>query len=57
LILSIEEPLMMESQAGQPERLEPWDLAVLSDGSTRLSKLEPRKESAPSAVFFAAVYR
>jgi uncharacterized protein len=56
LIFSFEEPLMMESQAGQPEKLEPWDLALLTEGITLISKLKPHKESAPGAVFFAAIY-
>jgi hypothetical protein len=57
LILSIAEPLMVDVGAGQPERLEPWDLAVLSEASAQIAKPAPCKDSAPGAVFFAAVYR
>jgi uncharacterized protein len=56
LIFSIEEPLMMDVGSGQVETLEPWDLAVLSEGSTHVRKLESGTGSAPSAVFFAAIY-
>ena len=54
LIFSIEEPLMLDVGAGEPERLEPWDLAILSEGSVRAGKTQPRQGS--SAVFLAAVY-
>jgi len=56
LIVGIEEPLMLNLGAGESEQLEPWDLAVLSAGSARVSKPEPNKASAPSAVFFATIY-
>lgn len=56
LIVGIEEPLMLNLGAGGSEQLEPWDLAVLSAGSARLSKPKHCKASAPSAVFFAAIY-
>jgi environmental stress-induced protein Ves len=55
LIFSIEDPLLLTSDAGATQRLEPWDLAVLSHGGGRVSKLEPDHLSAPSAVFFATI--
>jgi uncharacterized protein len=55
LIFSIETPLLLESDAGDTVRLEPWDLAMVSHGAARLSRIEPDKLSAPSAVFFATI--
>ena len=55
LIFSIADPLLLECDAGEAVRLEPWDLAVLSQGGARLSKMEPDHYSAPSAVFFATI--
>lgn len=55
LILSIADPMLLQSDAGETVRLEPWDLAVLSQGSARLGKAEPAAQSAPSAVFFATI--
>jgi hypothetical protein len=55
LIFSIADPLLLECDAGETVRLEPWDLAVLSQGGARLSKMEPDHYSAPSAVFFATI--
>jgi uncharacterized protein len=56
LIFSIEEALTMDAGSGETEKLEPWDLAVLSDGRTHVGKMQSRTDSAPSAVFFAAIY-
>jgi environmental stress-induced protein Ves len=55
LILSIADPMLLQSDAGETVRLEPWDLAVLSHGSARLGTLKPVALSAPSAVFFATI--
>jgi len=55
LIFSIEEPLLLMSDAGETQRLEPWDLAVLSHGGTQISKTQAGELSAPSAVFFATI--
>jgi environmental stress-induced protein Ves len=55
LILSIADPMLLQSDAGETVRLEPWDLAVLSRGSVRLGTLKPAALSAPSAVFFATI--
>jgi len=54
LIFSVEAPLLVEGAGFEPVRLEPWDLAVVSQGSARLSRIEP-DASKPSAVFFATI--
>jgi environmental stress-induced protein Ves len=55
LIFSIEAPLLLEGDAGEPVRLEPWDLAVFSQGTVRLGRIDPDPISLPSAVFFATI--
>lgn len=55
LIFSVAAPLLLETDAAEPVRLEPWDLAVVSHGTARLSRIEPDKLSSPSAVFFATI--
>lgn len=55
LIFSIADPMLLQSDAGETVRLEPWDLAVLSRGSVRLGTLKPAALSAPTAVFFATI--
>jgi len=55
LIFSVEAPLLLHGDAGQPVRLEPWDLAVFSQGSVGLSRIETDPKSLPSAVFFATI--
>ncbi len=55
LIFAIETPLSLAFEYGGSARLEPWDLAVISQGLVRLSGIEPAKFSAPSAVFFATI--
>jgi environmental stress-induced protein Ves len=55
LIFSLEAPLLLEGDAGEPMRLEPWDLAVFSQGTVRLSRIEPEPLAATSAVFFATI--
>jgi uncharacterized protein len=55
LIFSVEAPLLVEGAGLEPVRLEPWDLAVLSQGSARLGRIEPDASSKPSAVFFATI--
>ena len=54
LIFGIDAPLMLCGDSGEPVRLEPWDLAVMSGGA-RLSRIEPDDLSAPSLVFFATI--
>ena len=55
LIFSLEDPLLLTSDAGETQTLEPWDLAVLAQCGARISKLPPADLSAPSAVFFATI--
>jgi uncharacterized protein len=55
LIFSVEAPLLLHGDAGEPVRLEPWDLAVFSQGTVGLGRIEPDPLSAPSAVFFATI--
>jgi environmental stress-induced protein Ves len=55
LIFSLEDPLLLTSDAGESQKLEPWDLAVLAQCGARISKLAPANLSAPSAVFFATI--
>jgi len=55
LIFSVEAPLLLDGDAGEPVRLEPWDLAVFAQGPVRLRRIEPDPLSAPSAVFFTSI--
>jgi environmental stress-induced protein Ves len=55
LIFSISHPLMFQGDAGDALRLEPWDLAVVTDSGGRLSKIEPDHPTASCAVFFATI--
>jgi environmental stress-induced protein Ves len=55
LIFGIEAPLLLERDGFEPVRLEPWDLAVVSQGSARLSRIGSGASSTPSAVFFATI--
>ena len=55
LIFSLEAPLLLDGGAGEPVRLEPWDLAVFSQDTVRLRRIEADPLSAPSAVFFATI--
>ncbi len=57
LIFGIESPLSLESDAGETVRLEPWDLAVLSQGSARLDNINPDQRTTASAVFIATISR
>jgi environmental stress-induced protein Ves len=55
LIFSVEAPLLLDSDAGEPVTLQPWDLAVVSQGTARLSRIGAGQLSVPSAVFFATI--
>lgn len=55
LIFSLEAPLSLQDDAGETVRLEPWDLAVLSDGGARFDRMTPAAHSAPGAVFIATI--
>ena len=54
LIFSLEDALSIDAGDGKSLRLEPWDLAVLSQGSARLNRMTPDKPAA-SAVFIATI--
>jgi uncharacterized protein len=55
LIFSVEAPLLLHGDAGEPVRLEPWDLAIFSQGTVGVSRIEPEPLSLPSAVFIATI--
>ncbi|HEY2779773.1 MAG TPA: HutD family protein [Steroidobacteraceae bacterium] len=54
LIFSLEDPVSIDSAAGESQRLEPWDLALLSQGSARLNRIMADTPAA-SAVFIATI--
>jgi environmental stress-induced protein Ves len=55
LIFSIGHPLMFQSDTGDALRLEPWDLAVVTESGGRLRKIEPDHPTASCAVLFATI--
>jgi environmental stress-induced protein Ves len=55
LIFSLAAALALGDETGAATRLEPWDLAVLSQGAVRLRTLEPGALSVPNAVFIATI--
>ena len=55
LIFSLEAPLLLGGGTGESARLEPWDLAVLSQGDARLDIIGPEASSRPAAVFIASI--
>jgi uncharacterized protein len=55
LIFSIEGCVMIESDAGEITKLEPWDLAILAGSGGRLRQMNGDDSAAPSAVFFATI--
>jgi uncharacterized protein len=55
LIFGILDPLRLGGSAGESARLEPWDLAILTDCSAHLSQMAELKDSAPSPVFIATI--
>jgi environmental stress-induced protein Ves len=54
LIFGILDPLCLDSTGGSA-RLEPWDLAILTDYSAHLSQMAELENSAPSPVFIATI--
>lgn len=54
LIFAIQGAFSLDS-GRQSTRLEPWDLAILQEGSALLSKMARGEISAPSAVFIATI--
>ena len=55
LIFSLEAPLLLGGGTGESARLEPWDLAVLSQGDARLDIMGLESLSRPAAVFIASI--
>jgi uncharacterized protein len=55
LIFSIVAPLSLRCESGGFARLEPWDLAVLSNGRARMANIYEGNSALPSAVFFATI--
>jgi environmental stress-induced protein Ves len=54
LIFGIQHPLSLEG-GGESARLEPWDLAILTNCSVHLSQMAHLEDSAPGAVFIATI--
>ena len=55
LIFSLAGALALADETGATTRLDPWDLAVLSQGAVRLKTLESAALSVPNAVFIATI--
>jgi uncharacterized protein len=55
LIFSLAATLALEDEAGDSTRLDPGDLAVLSQGTLRLGALEPDRPAFSIAVFIATI--
>jgi hypothetical protein len=54
LIFGIDAPLMLHAGGDDARRLEPWDLAVVTNGRVRVVQALPGM-STPAAVFFATI--
>jgi uncharacterized protein len=55
LVFAIDRRCKLEITAGKTVTLEPWDLAVLSHGNGRLSRLESAHSSPSTSVFLATL--
>ncbi len=55
LIFAIDGAIGLESGSGETATLEPWDLAVLSHGDVRLSRVDSQDRSGTASVFLAAL--
>ena len=55
LVFCIDDSVVLESDTGETVTLAPWDLAVLSRCSGRLSRFESGNSSAPPHVFLATL--
>jgi environmental stress-induced protein Ves len=55
LIFGLEAPLLLAGGTGESARLEPWDLAVLSQGDARLDITGQETPSRPAIVFIASI--
>jgi environmental stress-induced protein Ves len=55
LVFSLSAVLQLGDQAGENTRLNPWDLAVASQGTVLLEAVEPGTPAEPIAVFIATI--
>jgi len=55
LIFSIDDALLLTDGGGESLHLEPWDLAIMSNASGQVTRLQSRASSNASAVFFATI--
>jgi len=55
LIFALDETLALQIGSGEILHLEPWDLAIMSNGSGRITGLRRASSAAASAVFFATI--
>lgn len=55
LIFSIVAPMSLHCDSGDVTRLEPWDLAVLSNCRAQMANIYQGDSAPPSAVFFATI--
>jgi environmental stress-induced protein Ves len=55
LIFSLAATLALQEKAGGCANLNPWDLAVVSQETVCLQRVEPSKASVPIAVFIATI--
>jgi environmental stress-induced protein Ves len=55
LIFPIDRKISLQITAGKTATLEPWDLAVLSHGAGRISRLESVNSSMSTSVFLATL--
>jgi environmental stress-induced protein Ves len=54
LIFGIDETLALQT-SGEILHLEPWDLAIMSNGNGRVTRLQQPRSAAAGAVFFATI--
>lgn len=55
LIFGIDETLALRIGSGEILHLEPWDLAIMSNGSGRVTRLQQPGSAAAGAVFIATI--
>jgi environmental stress-induced protein Ves len=55
LIFAVDETLALQIGSGEILHLDAWDLAILSNGTARLTRLQPATLAATGAVFFATI--
>jgi uncharacterized protein len=55
LVFSLAGALALREEAGGSTKLEPWDLAVVSQETVRLEPVEPGMATAPITVFIATI--